>query len=109
MYASGLPGMAHTATLPNDGFMGNHHMSVIATHVDEAGADACPGVTLYARSCPETRAMFPHDWEMTYQVSSHGGNGGSGRRSWGTACASLPCTRWCRRSGPWPGLATFVS
>lgn len=70
-YAAGLPGLNHRNTIPPNGFLGEQHFTLLASHcVDiELERDACPGVTLHVASTPDTEDLFPHQWEMVYQVN----------------------------------------
>lgn len=70
-YAAGLPGFTHRNTLPPNGFLGTQHFTLLASHcIDiDMEQDACPGVTLHVASTPETEELFPHEWEMVYQVN----------------------------------------
>lgn len=47
------------------------HFTLLASHcIDiDVEQDACPGVTLHAANTPETEELFPHEWEMVYQVN----------------------------------------
>lgn len=70
-YAAGLPGFNHRNTIPPNGFLGMQHFTLLASHcIDiDVEQDACPGVTLHAANTPETEELFPHEWEMVYQVN----------------------------------------
>jgi hypothetical protein len=69
-YAHGLPGMKHREKMPFNGFMNCVHFTLMATHcIDiDLEQDACPGVTLFAASDADTEEVWPHKWEMLYQV-----------------------------------------
>lgn len=59
--------------MPFNGFMNIVHFTLLATHcIDiDIEKDACPGVSLFAASDEYTETMFPHQWEMLYQVRFH--------------------------------------
>jgi hypothetical protein len=70
-YSNGLPGLNHRDTVPTNGFIGERHFTLLATHcIDiDIEKDSNPGVTLFTSSNEETEAVFPHQWEMLYQVN----------------------------------------
>ena len=70
-YAAGLPGFNHRHMIPPNGFLGKQHFTLLASHCLDIDVeqDACPGVTLHVASSPDTEELFPHQWEMVYQVN----------------------------------------